>query len=85
MRVSLEHAKLFVPANRRDLCYVQPLFEQAADALVPKVVEAKVVHFSADAKVLESKPNRIARNWKNTIGVSTLVSLQVLEDRYGAA
>ena len=48
MGISLEHSKLFVPADRRNLSYVKSLFEKSADALVPQIMEAEIVHLSAD-------------------------------------
>ena len=53
MRVALEHAKLFVPADCRDLSDVQSLLKQAADALMSEIVEAEIVHLGPDAKMLE--------------------------------
>src|SRR5665647_1045391 len=81
MGVSLEHAKFFVPANGRDLCDVQSLLEQPADALVSEIVKAKIVHLCADAKVLEREANRVARHWEHSLPVSALVCLQLLENR----
>ena len=73
VRVTLEHPKLLVPGNRRYLCYVEALLEQAADALVSKIVEAEIVHLSTDTKMLEGKADRVTSDRKNPIGVPTLV------------
>ncbi len=55
MRVALEHAKLLVPANGRDLCDVEALFEQTADAFVPADRGSGNRPFCSDTKMLESR------------------------------
>ena len=55
MRISSEHSKLFLPADRRDLSNVESLLEQATNSFVAQIVEVKIVHLSTNAQMLERK------------------------------
>ena len=74
MGVTLEHPQLLVAADRRDLSDVEALLEQTADALVPEIVKAEIVHLSPDPKMLESETDRVAGDREYSIGVALLVS-----------
>ena len=81
MRVSHQHFELAMAGDRGNFCDVQAQLEQSADSFVAQIVEVKIIHSSSNAEMLEGEADRVTRYGEHSLSVSTLVCLQLLENR----
>lgn len=68
MRVTREHAQLFVPRDGRDFDDVQPLLEQSRYCLMSKVVKVKAGDTSAATKMAPGLDDCALAGWESPTG-----------------